>query len=51
MPEPSKKPTLPKKLPHAKMTQELFNQGVQLESEPESDDAPESDPDGMFLYK
>lgn len=47
--ERPKKPALPKKLPHAKMTQELFNQGVQLESEPESDDAPESDPDGMFL--
>ena len=51
MSEHSKKPALPKKLPHAKMTQELFNQGVQLESEPESDDAPESDPDGMFSYK
>ena len=51
MTEHSKKPALPKKLPHAKMTQELFNQGVQLESEPESDDAPESDPDGMFSYK
>ena len=48
MPERPKKPALPKKLPHAKMTEELFNQGVQLESEPESDDAPESDPEGMF---
>ena len=48
MPERSKKPALPRKLPPAKMTLELYNQGVQVESEPESDDTPESDPDGKF---
>ena len=46
MPERPKKAALPQKLPHAKMTLELLNQGVQLESEPESDDGPESDPEG-----
>ena len=48
LPERPKKPALPRKLPHAKMTLELYNQGVQLESEPESDDEPESDPDGKL---
>ena len=48
MPERPTKPALPLKLPHKKMTLELYNQGVMLESEPESDEGPVPDPEGLF---